>query len=86
MDEHSYTPLTDYIEIKNEYAFALIRLVSSKNGVRLEIFAPNFGTKIYLDPLELESITVANEWIFKTLIDILYNGRRERFIGEYYTP
>ncbi|AHC51442.1 dihydrodiol dehydrogenase [Sulfolobus acidocaldarius SUSAZ] len=64
------------MEIKNEYAFVLIRLVSTGNGIRLEIYSPNFGTKIYLDPLQLESLTIADEKDFETLINVLYNGRK----------
>lgn|GEM_PF-1499106 len=66
-------PLTKYVEIKNEYAYVLVRLVSVSAGVRLEVYAPNFDTRVLLDPLQLESLTVADESIFKVLVRTLYN-------------
>lgn len=43
--------------VGNEFASVVIRKVFTRNGERLEIFAPKLGKSIQLDPLELESLT-----------------------------
>jgi len=47
----------DAIELANEYAAVQVRRVWTRNGVRLEIIAPQLGRAIRLCPLELESLT-----------------------------
>ena len=64
-DLEGYTPVTDYIDIANEYAYVLIRKVRTRNGVRLEIYSPKLGLRTFLDPLELESLT----WVQKSVFD-----------------
>lgn len=48
---------TEPLELANEYASVLVRKVHTRNGVRLEIVAPQLGRGIRLCPLELESLT-----------------------------
>ncbi|MEM0374205.1 MAG: hypothetical protein QXV69_09565 [Sulfolobaceae archaeon] len=62
-----------YIELKNEYAYVLIRKVKTANGERLEIFSPNFSLRKFLDPLELEAILVMDHENFYEYINRLYN-------------
>jgi hypothetical protein len=47
----------DYVRLANEFAEVLVRKVNTRNGVRLEIVAPKLGRRIFLDPVELESLT-----------------------------
>ena len=46
----------EYTELSNEAAIALVRKVRTRNGVRLEIHAPEQDQRVYLDPLVLESL------------------------------
>lgn len=46
----------EYTEISNESAIALVRKIRTRNGVRLEIHAPEQDRRVYLDPLILESL------------------------------
>ena len=46
----------EYTELSNESAIALVRKVRTRNGVRLEIHAPEQDRRVYLDPLVLESL------------------------------
>jgi len=47
----------DYTEISNEAAIARVRKVRTGNGVRLEIYAPEKDSRVYLDPLNIESLS-----------------------------
>lgn len=47
----------DHIELANEFAVVQVRKVRTRNGVRLEIISPKLGRGIWLDPMELESLT-----------------------------
>lgn len=44
-------------ELANEFAFVQVRVVHTRNGIRLEILAPKLGRAIRLDPVELETLT-----------------------------
>ncbi|MBA3473511.1 MAG: hypothetical protein H0T57_09855, partial [Rubrobacter sp.] len=46
----------DYTEISNESAIALVRKIRTRNGVRLEIYSPESEKRVYLDPLNIESL------------------------------
>ena len=46
----------DYTEISNDSAIALVRKVRTRNGVRLEIYSPESEKRVYLDPLNIESL------------------------------
>jgi hypothetical protein len=49
--------MNDYTEISNEAAIARVRKVRTGNGVRLEIYAPEKDSRVYLDPLNIESLS-----------------------------
>lgn len=59
---------TEYIVIANEFAYVMIRKVSTRNGPKLEIYSPRLDRRVYLDPLELESLTWATKDIFDALL------------------
>jgi hypothetical protein len=44
-------------ELANEFALVRVRVVHTRNGVRLEIAAPRLDRAIRLCPLELETLT-----------------------------
>jgi hypothetical protein len=67
--EEGYKPLTDFIEVANEFAYVLLRKVQTRNGVRIEIYSPKLGYRTYLDPLQLESITWAPEEVFDKFLE-----------------
>ena len=46
----------DYTEISNESAIALVRKIRTGNGVRMEIYSPESEKRVYLDPLNIESL------------------------------
>ena len=47
----------DAVELANEFALVRVRVVHTRNGVRLEIAAPRLKQGIRLCPLELETLT-----------------------------
>ena len=49
--------MDDYTEISNDAAIARVRKVRTGNGVRLEIYAPEKDSRVYLDPLNIESLS-----------------------------
>jgi hypothetical protein len=59
---------SDAIELANEFAHVVVRKVSTRNGVRLEIAAPRLGRAIRLCPLELESLTWQSTDVFSGLL------------------
>ena len=71
--EEEYKPLSEYITVSNEYSYVKIRKVSTRNGVRLEIFSPRADTHIYLDPLELEHVSRTDKKFFDLLLGINRN-------------
>jgi hypothetical protein len=48
--------LDEYTEISNDAAIVRVRKVRTGNGVRLEIHAPEKDRRVYLDPLNIESL------------------------------
>lgn len=67
--ETGYTPVTEYIEVANEFAYVLVRKVLTRNGARIEIFSPKLGYRAYLDPMNLESITWTPGDVFDKLLE-----------------
>lgn len=61
-------PLDAGVELANEYALVQIRRVRTGQGVRLEIAAPRLGSRIRLDPLELETLTWQSHELFSQLL------------------
>lgn len=66
-----------YIEIFNEFALARVRKVNTRNGVRLEIYAPKQERKILLDPLELESLTWQTPETFSKFLETPFGPETE---------
>ena len=56
------------VELANEYAIVQVRRVTTGQGVRLEIAAPRLGSRIRLDPLELETLTWQSHELFSQLL------------------
>ncbi|BBL47296.1 MULTISPECIES: dihydrodiol dehydrogenase [Sulfolobaceae] len=73
----NYEALTPYIDVTNEFSHILVRKVSTKNGVRLEIFSPATGTRVFLDPLQLEYLTMVDIKTFEKIIDLISGGPPE---------
>lgn len=48
--------MDEYTEISNDAAIVRVRKVRTGNGVRLEIHAPENDRRVYLDPLNIESL------------------------------
>ena len=48
--------LDEYTEISNDAAIVRVRKVRTGNGVRLEIHAPEKDRRVYLDPVNIESL------------------------------
>lgn len=63
--------------IANEFADVVVRRVSTRNGMRLEISAPRTGTSVHLDALELESLTRQPKDLFSALLERSTNGHDE---------
>ena len=58
----------EVIELSNEFAHVRICKIWTRNGERLEIEAPKLGYRIWLDPLELESISWQTPATFSRLL------------------
>ena len=58
----------EYATIKNESATALVRKVRTRNGVRLEIYAPKVDKRVYLDPLLIESLAWQTPETFSNIL------------------
>ncbi len=72
----------DYTEISNESAIALVRKIRTRNGVRLEIYSPESEKRVYLDPLNIESLAWQTPETFSnTLEDPLESTNMEQ-VGE----
>jgi len=72
----------DYTEISNESAIALVRKIRTGNGVRLEIYSPESEKRVYLDPLNIESLAWQTPETFSdTLEDPLESTNMEQ-VGE----
>jgi hypothetical protein len=57
------------IRLVNEFAEVVIRVVSTRNGERLEIEAPRRGTRILLDAVELEALTWQTKETFSRMLE-----------------
>ena len=71
-DSEGYQPETEYLEIANEYAYVQIRKVSTRNGIRLEVYSPKLGFRTFLSPLELESLTWTPKSVFDKFLQTPY--------------
>lgn len=50
-------PASEELIISNEFAEVRVKSVWTHNGIRLEIASQKLGWKVYLDALQLESLT-----------------------------
>jgi hypothetical protein len=72
----------EYTEISNDSAIALVRKVRTGHGVRLEIYSPESEKRVYLDPLNIESLAWQTPETFSdTLEDPLESTNMEQ-VGE----
>jgi hypothetical protein len=55
-------------DLANEFAFVRVRVIHTRNGIRLEIVAPKLGRGIRLDPVELETLTWQTHETFSELL------------------
>ena len=67
--------MDDYTEISNEAAIARVRKVRTGHGVRLEIYAPEKDSRVYLDPLNIESLSWQTPDTLSKLIEEPYGPR-----------
>ena len=59
----------EYTEISNDSAIALVRKTRTRNGARLEIHAPEKDRRIYLDPLQIESLAWQTPETFRNTLE-----------------
>jgi hypothetical protein len=64
------------LEITNEFAQVRVCKIWTRNGERLEIEAPKLGYRIWLDPLELESISWQTPETFSRLLQTPFGPDR----------
>ncbi|MBT2268993.1 dihydrodiol dehydrogenase [Rhodococcus erythropolis] len=57
------------IRIANEFADVELRVVSTRNGDRLEISSHRRGSSIQLDPVELEALTWQTKDTFTSMLE-----------------
>lgn len=62
--------------ISNEFATIMIQKVYTRNGERLLISSPKLGQKIYLDAVQLESLTWQLPEIFSEFLEEPYGPRK----------
>lgn len=60
------------MRIGNEFSEVEIRVVNTRNGVRLLVQAPKSGQWVTLDPLELESLTWQSSETFSAMVGSPY--------------
>jgi hypothetical protein len=57
------------ILVANEFADVVVRRVTTRNGMRLEIWSPRRGTRVQLDAVELDILTWQTPETFSELIE-----------------
>lgn len=65
-------PVSAWETVTNEFTSAQVRKVRTRNGERLEIVSRKLGTRILLDPLELESLTWQTPATFSRMLQDPY--------------
>jgi hypothetical protein len=60
--------MSEPIELNNEFARIRLEVDNQGNGPRLKITSVLLGREIYLDPIQLESLTWQNNELFSTLL------------------
>jgi len=69
--------VSEPVELANEFAAVTVRVVETRNGVRLRIESPRAGRAIELDPLELETLTWQTHDLFTRLLADPYGPPEE---------
>lgn len=72
----------EYTEISDDSAVALVRKKRTRNGVRLEIHAPEGDRSVYLDPLVLESLAWQTPETFRETLEGAPETASEQADGE----
>lgn len=57
------------LRVANEFADVAVRVVTTHNGVRLEVASPRLGRSVLLDAIELEALTWQEPDAFSALLD-----------------
>jgi hypothetical protein len=70
--------VSEPVELANEFAAVTVRVVETRNGVRLRIESPRAGRAIELDPLELETLTWQTHDLFTRLLADPYGPPEEQ--------
>ena len=63
------------MRLANEFAMVDVERDDDANGPRLRIHSPASGRTVYLDPLELESLTWGTPQLFADLLDTPFGPR-----------
>jgi hypothetical protein len=63
------------VRLANEFAMVDIERDDDANGPRLRIHCPASGRTVYLDPIELESLTWGNPKLFANLLETPFGPR-----------
>jgi hypothetical protein len=72
----------EYTEISNDSAIALVRKVRTGNGVRLEIYSPESEKRVYLDPLNIESLAWQTPETFSNTLEDPLESTNMGQVGE----
>jgi len=74
----------EYTEISNASATARLRKVRTGNGVRLEIHSPETEKRVYLDPLNIESLSWQTPETFASTLEAPPVAADTREVDEEY--
>ena len=77
-DGEDPTALSGWLSFGNEFTTVAVRLVSTRNGERLEVRSRKLGTAVLLDPLEVESLTWQTPETFSRLLEHPYGPEEVR--------
>ncbi|AHC51437.1 hypothetical protein SUSAZ_05355 [Sulfolobus acidocaldarius SUSAZ] len=68
--------VTQEIELMNEFAYVRVSIDNSANGSRLKISSTKFDREIYLDPLELDFLTLLDD---KEILELVQKVIKEKY-------
>ena len=74
----------EYTEISNASAIARLRKVRTGHGVRLEIHSPETDKRVYLDPLNIESLAWQTPETFSNTLEDPPKAADTRAVEEEY--
>ncbi len=64
---------SEKLQLANEFTSVIMTKRRTRNGERLEIFCPRSGSKVLLDPIQLESLTYQDSELYSDLINMQYS-------------